>query len=452
MLAVSTYLRRYSQIILFFLPLASIAGAVFIPVQGSAQNFSRATTVETQKAETALVAPKTVIQGRVKPGMAVVVSAPGTGIVEIEALKDGDFIDKGQILARQDDTELVYQLRLLEFQQQETAARIAQIKTDIDFEEQLVSVTEEKLALSGTKLDRAEKLKANQTISPEMFDASKSAYLAAREQLVSRNKALEQLYAQLKLAELTAARIKLQASKMQGDIKQAVITSPATGQIIKRAEMNGMFMREGDQIASIRNDDGFEIEADIPADYIAYLSQDDVIEARRDSIIAAAAENSPIIRLRLRAVLPSQNSRTGTRSVRFIPLSPLNDDTRAENTAVMLEIPTRQPEELILISQDAVIPVGGGHVVFVINNERAERRIVKLGGTEKDRVVILSGLSAGEMVITKGNEVLSDGSAVKLAGAGRSRDGAPDGTKTNTGTVGNRPGQPEAKQLKKSAQ
>ena len=60
-----------------------------------------------------------------------------------------------------------YQQRLLELQKQETENRIRQSTEDIDLEEQLGLVAEEKLTLLTAKLDRAEKLRASQTISSE---------------------------------------------------------------------------------------------------------------------------------------------------------------------------------------------------------------------------------------------------------------------------------------------
>ena len=167
---------------------------------------------------------------------------------------------------------------------------------------------------------------------------------------------------------------------------------------------------------SIRTDTGFEVEADIPADYIGFLSPADVIEAEIETASSIAVANTAPIKLKLRAILPTQNSRTSTRPVRFVPVNGLPALAQAENTALSLRIPTSAPENLITISQDALVPVNGGYVVFVANQGRAEQRIVTLGGAVQDKVVILAGVRAGEKVITKGNEILSDGSEISTGG------------------------------------
>ena len=403
---------RYSPVKLIYLAaLLSLAVQIDAPI-AEAQSFNRAAKVETKEAVSQKIAPSTQIQGRVKTGPLEIVTAPASGSVQLEAIRIGDIVVKGQKLAEQDSKNLQYQHRLLRLRKQETEQNIAQLEVDIKFEEQLGLVAQEKLALLEAKLARAEKLRASQTISPEAFDTTKTAYLAAREQTLLRARTLARLRSENNSASLTARKLLLELEELEAEIAKANIMSPVAGQIAQLAGANALYMREGEEIARIRTDKGFEVEADIPADYVAFLSSDDIIEA----VIETQAQNprlpSQIIQLKLRAVLPTQNSRTSTRPTRFLPLTPLPDLARAENTALTLQIPTKSPQDLVTIPQDALVPLNGGYVVFVAKEGRAEQRIVTLGGTVQDKIVILSGIVAGEAVITKGNEILSDGKEI----------------------------------------
>ena len=400
---------RYSPVKLIYLAaLLSLAIRIDAPI-AEAQSFNRAAKVETKEAVSQKIAPSTQIQGRVKTGPLEIVTAPASGSVQLEAIRIGDIVVKGQKLAEQDSKNLQYQHRLLRLRKQETEQNIAQLEVDIKFEDQLGLVAQEKLALLEAKLARAEKLRASQTISPEAFDTTKTAYLAAREQTLLRARTLARLRSENNSASLTARKLLLELEELEADIEKANIMSPVAGQIAQLAGANALYMREGEEIARIRTDKGFEVEADIPADYVAFLSSDDIIEA----VIETQSRNprlpSQIIQLKLRAVLPTQNSRTSTRPTRFLPLTPLPELARAENTALTLQIPTKSPQDLVTIPQDALVPLNGGYVVFVAKEGRAEQRIVTLGGTVQDKIVILNGIFAGEAVITKGNEILSDG-------------------------------------------
>ena len=403
---------RYSPVKLIYLAaLLSLAVQTDIPI-AEAQSFNRAAKVETKEAVSQKIAPRTQIQGRVKTGPLEIVTAPASGRVQLEAIRIGDIVVKGQKLAEQDSENLQYQLRLLRLRKQETEQNIAQLKADIEFEEQLGLVAQEKLTLLEAKLARAEKLRASQTISSEAFDTTKTAYLAAREQTLLRARTLARLRSENNSASLTARKLLLELEELEADIAKANILTPVAGQIAQLAGANALYMREGEEIARIRTDKGFEVEADIPADYVAFLSSEDIIEA----VVETQAQNtrlrSQIIQLKLRAILPTQNSRTSTRPTRFLPLTPLPDLARAENTALTLQIPTKSPQDLVTIPQDALVPLNGGYVVFVAKEGRAEQRIVTLGGTVQDKIVILKGIVAGEAVITKGNEILSDGKEI----------------------------------------
>ena len=393
-----------------------------------AQSYGRSAKVEVQKATQQRVAPQTQIQGRVKTGIMEIVTAPAAGTVRLTNIRIGDIVTKGQKLAEQDSSKLRYQQRLLELQKQETETRIHQLNEDIDLEEQLGQVAKEKLTLLTAKLDRAEKLRASQTISSEAFDTTKSAFLAAREQTLLRERARAQLRLQRETAILTADQLGLQLEEVQHELAKAIINSPVQGQIFKLAEANALYMREGEEIARIRTNAGFEVEADISADYIRFLSSADVIEAEIETNSSIAISDNEAIKLKLRAILPTQNSRTSTRPVRFVPVDGLPALAQAENTALSLRIPTSAPENLITISQDALVPVNGGYVVFVANQGRAEQRIVTLGGVVQDKIVIRAGVRAGESVITKGNEILSDGSEI-ATGGGRKGGGGKKGQK-----------------------
>ena len=403
---------RYSPVKLIYLAaLLGLAVQMDIPI-AEAQSFNRAAKVETKEAVSQKIAPRTQIQGRVKTGPLEIVTAPASGRVQLEAVRIGDIVVKGQKLAEQDSENLQYQLRLLRLRKQETEQNIAQLKADIEFEEQLGLVAQEKLTLLEAKLARAEKLRASQTISSEAFDTTKTAYLAAREQTLLRARTLARLRSENNSASLTARKLLLELEELEADIAKANILTPVAGQIAQLAGANALYMREGEEIARIRTDKGFEVEADIPADYVAFLSSEDIIEAVIETQAQNTRSRSQIIQLKLRAILPTQNSRTSTRPTRFLPLTPLPDLARAENTALTLQIPTKSPQDLVTIPQDALLPLNGGYVVFVAKDGRAEQRIVTLGGTVQDKIVILKGIVAGEAVITKGNEILSDGKEI----------------------------------------
>ena len=54
---------------------------------------------------------------------------------------------------------------------------------------------------------------------------------------------------------------------------------------------------------------------------------------------------------------------------------------------------------MTLVPQAAVKTDGGTTFVFLVNGETVERRAVKIGGTDGDRVEVLAGLKGGDRVV-----------------------------------------------------
>ena len=120
--------------------------------------------------------------------------------------------------------------------------------------------------------------------------------------------------------------------------------------------------------------------------------------------------------LALRAILPVQNTRTATRVVRFRMVSPPAEAMLANNAVVTVQTPITSPSPVIIVPKDAVIPVSGGHIVYVAVDGRAQRQPIKIGMAVTSGFIVRSGLAAGAVVVTRGNEQLSDGKAIDYGG------------------------------------
>jgi len=67
-----------------------------------------------------------------------------------------------------------------------------------------------------------------------------------------------------------------------------------------------------------------------------------------------------------------------------------------------------------LIPRPAIKTIGGDNFTFVVRGDAVERRAVRLGGTDGDRVEVLAGLQAGDRVVLSPPATLADGSKVTV--------------------------------------
>jgi RND family efflux transporter MFP subunit len=89
--------------------------------------------------------------------------------------------------------------------------------------------------------------------------------------------------------------------------------------------------------------------------------------------------------------------------------------TLAVDTPVQLDIDAEARTDTVLIPAEAIVRNGTETAVFVVNESRAQRRLVKTGIEDAARIEITEGLRAGELVITRGHIGLVDGSALTVA-------------------------------------
>jgi HlyD family secretion protein len=74
--------------------------------------------------------------------------------------------------------------------------------------------------------------------------------------------------------------------------------------------------------------------------------------------------------------------------------------------------PAAQPTTLV--PKAAVVADNGSNFVFLVGSDSAERRAVKIGGSDGDRVEVLAGLRPGDRVVVSPPQELKDGAKVTV--------------------------------------
>ena len=187
------------------------------------------------------------------------------------------------------------------------------------------------------------------------------------------------------------------------------------GEMISPVSAGGGFTRTG--ICTIVDMDSLEIEVDVNESYINRVRAnqpvqvtlnaypDDHYPAEVIAIIPAADRNKATVRVRVgllerdERVLPDMGVR-----VAFL-------DERAE----------MEPQDAplgVLVPAASISRDEAGDFVVVVKNETSQRRSVRLGETEGDRVRVLTGLANGERIVAELEiaqvESLKEGAAVSI--------------------------------------
>ena len=408
--------RRFGLILITALLLAQ-----WFAVTVQAQNFGgRTATVAVEVAGEDRLSIFTDVQGRVAAGQVTAITASANAVTTFAPLRIGDSLKAGQLVATQDDSDLRDRLAILNAQRTEAQLRLTEVEETVAAERRVLELQRAQLGLLQGKAERAQTLVSRNALALDAAETARNAVINAEQQIAQRESTLTGREYQRQLAAAALARIGLEIGQVKADIDAARIEALVDGQIVFLHPARRGYLREGDVLIRTRALADYEIEAEIPLEFL-YLVK------RRETIKATDFAGRDVV-LSARVFLPVQNIRTGTQTVRFAVKGSLPETLLAENAPVTLKIPTTSPAPVVTVPKDAVIPIAGGHIVFVADNGVALQRRVRLGNAVGGAFIVLDGLKAGEQVITRGNEGLVDGRKIKIGDPGKRAQG-PKGEK-----------------------
>ena len=256
-----------------------------------------------------------------------------------------------------------------------------------------------------------------------IVDLSSGAQLAGLEearasyQEAERQLARGQELAQTKIiseSQLDTQRSTRDAAKARMDVVRAqlsdrVITAPFDGILGLRRVSPGSLVTPGTAIATLDDISVIKLDFTVPERYIALLDKGQDIAARSETYPDRTFAGK----------VASVNSRVDpiTRSVTVRAEIP--NPERQLRPGMLLSVQLFQaPRQAIVVPEIAVIQVGTEAFVYrVAQDQTAERARVTLGARRRGEVEVVSGLAAGDTIVTEGAVKLREGARVTGAPA-----------------------------------
>jgi RND family efflux transporter MFP subunit len=321
------------------------------------------------------------------------VSSKVTGKVLEVFVEEGRAVRKGQVLAKLDDSQVRASLAVGEAQL-ETARRGA-------------AEDEARLREAELTLGRREQLVKEQVISKSELDSARAEVESLRARIAVANQ-------QIRVAEsvVSQRRTDLVDMDVRAPFDGVAISKDAQpGEMISPVSAGGGFTRSG--IATIVDMSSLEIEVDVNESYInrvhAGMPVEAVLDAYPDWRIPA----------HVIATIPSADRQKATVKVRigFEELDPRILPDMGVKVSFLNQRPASDAAAArprLIVPKGAVRSADGRSIVFVLHDDRVERRAVSVGSTLGDQTEVLSGINAGERVVVDSPQTLKDGDKVKV--------------------------------------
>jgi RND family efflux transporter MFP subunit len=320
------------------------------------------------------------------------VSSKVTGKVIEVLIEEGQAVKKGQVVARLDDSQL--------------RAALAVAKAQVEATRRGAAEDEARLREAQLTQSRLQQLIKENVVGRAEVDTANAQVESLTARIAMTKQQVEVAETQVRAIETDLADMTVRAP-FDG---VAISKDAQPGEMISPVSAGGGFTRTG--IGTIVDMSSLEIEVDVSESYINRVRPGQPVEAVLDAY--------PDWRIPAHVItsVPSADRQKATVRVRigFEQLDPriLPDmGVKVSFFAERAAEPAEVPKARLMVPKAAVRNSNGQSVVFVVREERAERRAVKVGATEGERTEILSGLSVGDRVVVEGPDTLVDGARVK---------------------------------------
>jgi RND family efflux transporter MFP subunit len=84
-----------------------------------------------------------------------------------------------------------------------------------------------------------------------------------------------------------------------------------------------------------------------------------------------------------------------------------------------VRISTISKRNVVCVPANAVVPMNGRTVVYIVDKDKRARQVDVTTGIENSKYIeIVKGLKSGQQIITKGNTLINEGTLVRVVGGG----------------------------------
>ncbi|WP_163401091.1 efflux RND transporter periplasmic adaptor subunit [Flavobacterium fluviatile] len=247
---------------------------------------------------------------------------------------------------------------------------------DIELRAQLRQA-QTKEGLAGENQRRAKLLLQKEAISQEEFDVANADYASA----------------------------KAQTQLISAQIAKTSVKAPFSGKIGLRSISPGTYITPTVLVAKLVNTGKLKITFSIPEKYAAQVNSGSVIDF-------SVSGSDKVYKAKIYAIEPEVEVATRTLKIRAIAEN--SDGKLFPGTFADVKLPLNIIKDAITVPSEAIVPIKDGKKVYIANMGKAKEIKVEAATRTDASVLILSGLKAGDTLITSGVMSLKDEAPIKV--------------------------------------
>ncbi|MFZ5556124.1 MAG: efflux RND transporter periplasmic adaptor subunit [Pseudomonadota bacterium] len=323
-------------------------------------------------------APANAADGGAPQGIPVKVASVTTGTLKEEVAAVGTLLANESVIIR---PELDGRIDAIHFEEGQPVAKGAKL-VSMDYAESAaqVAAAEAETTLNRQRLERAQELQKKNFISEQALDEARENLNASRARLAERKARLDKM----------------------------IIRAPFDGIVGVRQVSPGAYVNKGQDIARLEGIGTLKVDFRVPEIYLRRIAEGQKVGVMVDGYPGERFDGA------IYAIEPAVDEQTRTVLLRAKIPNPgvrLKPGMFARITLTLGERPNA-----MLVPEQAIVPRNDANYVFKVADGKAMLTKVDLGLRQPGQVQVVSGLEAGDQVVTDGQLKLRDGAPVAVIG------------------------------------
>ena len=226
-----------------------------------------------------------------------------------------------------------------------------------------------------------------------------------REQDVAAAAKMDQVETQVSLARAREAAAQAQLGVAERALRDASVRAPFSGYVGERHVSRGEYVQVGQPL--------FELVALDPVEVEFHVAERDSARVAQGQEVTLTVEPRPgeTFRGQVTLIAPTIDPKTRTLRVEADVANP--DGRLLPGLFARVDLGVAMRKSVLMVPEEAVLQRADGEVVFRTSAGNRVQRVVVSTGSHRDGMVeVAQGLSAGDVIVTRGQAGLVDGALV----------------------------------------
>ena len=317
------------------------------------------------------------------------VAARAMGTVLRVAVREGDNVKRGQVLAQLDERELSAHRSAAQAASRVASAGVLQAT-------KAVAAAQAQADVMKKTYERYSYLKEQKSVSPQEFDE-----VAAKQEAAQAN--LEQAKAGLSQSEAGVSQAESEAHAAESVASYARISAPFDGRVVRRSVEPGSLVSPGMPLFVVEDTSRYQLEATLPAEALAGVKKNVLARVQLDALRAQS----------LAGKVSEIEAGADPTSHTFKARVDLPKEAGIQSGMFGRAYFAQGEKQAIVLPAEAVVSRGQLRGIYVVDGTGLILwRVVTLGKNTGNHVEVLSGVNEGEVVVLNPGSQELDGKKI----------------------------------------